>query len=79
MFNRSIIIITSFRSIATQFVFLKPIMSGVPNDSFLSNPLKRNFRLSGVPFKALQLHFRPRYNIFICSVILGELEPFRNY
>ena len=26
-------------------------MSGAPNDNFLSNPLKRNFRLSGVPFK----------------------------
>ena len=59
MFNRSIIIITSFRSIATQFVFLKPIMSGVPNDSFLSNPLKRNFRLSGVLLK-------------LCSFISGR-------
>ena len=28
-----------------------PILSGAPNDSFLSNPLKRNFRLSGVPLK----------------------------
>ena len=26
-------------------------MSGAPNDSFLSNPLKHNFRLSGVPLK----------------------------
>ena len=30
-------------------------------------------------FNALQVHFRLRYNIFICSVILGELESFRNY
>ena len=35
------------------------------NDGFLSNPLKRQLRLSG--------------NIFIYSVILGELESFRNY
>ena len=29
--------------------------------------------------KALLVHFRLRYNIFICSVILGELASFRNY
>ena len=49
------------------------INTGAPNDGFLSDPLKRYFRLS------LKLHFRLRYNIFICSVILGELESFRNY
>ena len=36
-----------------------------------SDPLKRYFRLSGVPWL--------RYNILICSVILGELESIRNY
>ena len=33
--------------------------SGAPNDSFLSDPLKRYFRLSGVPLK-------------LCKFILGH-------
>ena len=56
------------------------IASGAPNSSFLSDPLKRNFWLSGVPLKLCRfISLRPPYNIFICSVILGELESFQNY
>ena len=33
------------------FCIFSNILTGAPNDSFLSNPLKRNFRLSGVPLK----------------------------
>ena len=55
-------------------LFYIVLASGAPNERFLSDPLKRYFRLSGVPLKLCRL----RYNIFICSVILGELESFRN-
>ena len=47
--------------------------TGAPNDSFLLNTLKTLFR------RAVEMHFRCRYNICICSVILGELESFQNY
>ena len=30
-------------------------------------------------FRSLEMHSKRRYTIFICSVILGELESFRNY
>ena len=49
----------------SNFVNLEPtfdkvsILSGAPNDSFLSDPLKRYFRLSGVPLK-------------LCGFILGR-------
>ena len=49
-----------------------PDIAGAPNDGFLSDYLKRCFRIWSA-FKALKVHFRLRYNIFICSVILGEL------
>ena len=47
--------------------------TGAPNDSFLLNTLKTLFR------RAVEMHSRCRYNICICSVILGELESFQNY
>ena len=30
-------------------------------------------------FRPLEMHSKRRYKICICSVILGELESFRNY
>ena len=30
-------------------------------------------------FRSVEKHSKWRYNICICSVILGELETFRNY
>ena len=39
--------------------------TGAPNDSFLLNTLKTLFR------RAVEMHSRCRYNICICSVILG--------
>ena len=30
-------------------------------------------------FRSLEIHSKKRYKICICSVILGELEAFRNY
>ena len=47
--------------------------TGAPNDSFLLNTLKTLFR------RAVEMHSKCRYNICICSVILGELESFQNY
>lgn len=45
------------------FTYQYGISSGAPNDSFISNPLKRNFRLSGVPLK-------------FCRFILGRVIMF---
>ena len=30
-------------------------------------------------FKSLEMRFKRRYEIYICSVILGKLKSFRNY
>ena len=51
--------------------------SGAPNDSFLLNTLKTLFIQSA--FRCLERYSERRYKICICSVILGELESFRNY
>ena len=53
--------------------------SGAPNDGFLSDPLKRYFRLSRVPSKLCMFILGCAIILFICSVILGELDSFRNY
>ena len=53
-------------------------MTGAPNDSFLSDSLKRYFKLSGVPLKLCRF-ISGRAIIFICLVIVGKLESFRNY
>ena len=52
--------------------------SGAPNDGFLLNELKKLFRLFRVLLD-LKIHSNRRYKIYICSVILGQLESFRNY
>ena len=53
--------------------------TGASNDSFLLNTLKTLFRLSRVVLDLSEKHCKWRYKICICSVILGELESFRNY
>ena len=45
----------------------------------LHNTLITHFRLSRVPFRCLEMHSKRGYKICICSLILGELESFRNY
>ena len=45
----------------------------------LHNTLITHFRLSRVPFRCLEMHSKRGYKICICSVILRELESFRNY
>ena len=53
--------------------------TGAPNDGFLQNTLKTLFRLSRVLLVFLEIHSNRRYNIHISSVILRQLESFRNY
>ena len=53
---------------------------GLPNDGFLLNSLKTLFSVrTQSTFRFLEMHSKRRYKICICSVILGELESFRNY
>ena len=56
-------------------------LQGAPNDGFLLKALKTLFRLSRV-LSALQKNFKHSkrcYKICVCSVVLGQLESFRNY
>ena len=53
--------------------------TGAPNDSFLPNALKIFFRTIWSAFKVLQMLSKRNCKIFICSVILGHLKPFRVY
>ena len=49
-------------------------------NGFPLNALKTLFRLSRVLLGPLEMHSStPSYKICICSVILGQLESFRNY
>ena len=51
-----------------------------PNDGFLLNTLEITFkRAIQSTFRSLEIRSKRRYEICICSVILGELEFFRNY
>ena len=43
------------------------------------NTLKTLFRFSRAPFRSLDMYSWRCYKICICSVILGQLESFRNY
>ena len=47
--------------------------SGAPNDGFLQNTLKKRFYAIQSTFRSVEMHFKGRYKIFICSV------AFRNY
>ena len=53
--------------------------TGVPNNSFLLHTLTTTFKAIQSTFRSLEMHSKRRYKICICSVILGELESFRNY
>ena len=52
---------------------------GAPNDGFLLNTLGTLFKAIQSTFRSLEMHALWNYKTCICSVILGELEPFRNY
>ena len=41
--------------------------------------LTTTFKAIQSTFRSLEMHSKRRYKICICSVILGELESFRNY
>ena len=43
--------------------------TGVPNDGFLITTLKTHIQST---FRSLEMYFKRRYKICICSVILGE-------
>ena len=56
------------------------LKSRAPNDGFLLHTLKTLFRLSmQSTFRSLEMHSKRCYKIFICSVILGQLESVGNY
>ena len=59
--------------------FKRANATGAPNDGFVQNTLKTLFRLSRVLLVFVEIHSNRRYNIHISSVILGQLESFRNY
>ena len=61
-------------------VLFVPFLRGIQRRRFLLSTLKILFRL-GVrsTLTSLEKHSKRRYKICICSVILGELESFRNY
>ena len=47
--------------------------SGAPNDGFLQNTLKKRFYAIQSTFRSVEMHFKGRYKIFICT------GAFRNY
>ena len=53
--------------------------SKAPNDGFLQKVLETLFMLAEYFFQSLETHSKKRYKICICSVILGQLESFRNF
>ena len=53
--------------------------AGAPNHGYLLNALKTLFRLSESTFKSLEMHSKRRYKSCICSVVLGQIESFRNH
>ena len=46
---------------------------------FRSKYIENTFKAIQSTFRSLEMHSKRRYKICICSVILGELESFRNY
>ena len=55
------------------------IVIGAPNDEFLPNTLKTLFTAIQSIFRSLEMHSKWHYRICTRSVILGEVESFRNY
>ena len=41
--------------------------------------IENTFKAIRSTFRSLEMHSRRRYKICICSVVLGQLESFRNY
>ena len=41
--------------------------------------IENTFQAIQSTFRSLEIHFKRRYKICICSVVLGQLESFRNY
>ena len=54
-------------------------LSGAPKDGFLPKYIKNTFQAIQSTLRYLEMHYKRRYKICICSVILGELVSFRNY
>ena len=46
---------------------------------FPPNYIGKTFQAIQSTFTSLEMHFKLRYKICICSVILGQLKSFRNY
>ena len=61
------------------FPSLKCGSQQAPNDGFLLNALKSLLRLFRVLLDLLEMHPKRHSKVCICSVILGEVESFRNY
>ena len=41
--------------------------------------IENRFKAIQSTFRSREMHFKRRFNICICSVVLGELGSFRNY
>ena len=41
--------------------------------------MNQNFKTNQSTFKSLEMHPKRRYKSCICSVVLGQVESFRNY
>jgi len=49
-----------------------------PNDSFFLKSVEKTFWIIQSIFRFLEMHFKRRYKICICSVILEQLESENN-
>ena len=75
--GRHVFDIRSGHPVISRLVFFFSILlPGAPNDSL---PFKDTFQAIQSTFRYVQMHSKAPCNICICSVILGQLEPFRNY
>ena len=55
------------------------IRSGAPNDDFVLHALKELCQAILSTFRSLEMHSKWGHKVCIRSVILGELDSFRNY
>ena len=67
----------SLSPLRREIALKSPLLSGAPNDSFLQNTLKTLFQAVQSTFRLLEMHFKRRCKVWICSVILGHVESFR--
>ena len=54
-------------------------LSGGTQQRFPPKCIENTFSLIHSTFKSLEMHSKWRYKSCICSVVLGQLESFRNY